>query len=78
MDEPAPEEMRRALVALSPFVAEYRLPVNPEDLELMVYAMLRHLRSPEPDEAVIEGVKALIEEQRVKHEALSRAMRERE
>lgn len=30
--------MRRAVTALTPFVRAFRLPVNPEELDVMAYA----------------------------------------
>jgi hypothetical protein len=74
VEEPSLEEMYRALAALQPFVGAYGLPVNPENLELMVYAMLRYLRSSESVDDVIGAVEGLIEEERQAHAAMGHAM----
>jgi hypothetical protein len=74
VEEPSLEEMYRALAALQPFVGAYGLPVNPENLELMVYAMLRYLRSSESVDDVMSAVEGLIEEERQAHAAMGHAM----
>jgi hypothetical protein len=47
MGDPTEESMLRARTALGPFVRAFNLPVNPEDLELMAYAVLRFAESTE-------------------------------
>jgi hypothetical protein len=41
MTEPTRQEMLRALTALGPFVRRWGLPLNPEDMEELAYAVLR-------------------------------------
>jgi hypothetical protein len=52
--------MIRAETALVPFVRGFNLPVNPEDLELMAYAVLRFANSTEELPAIAQAVEALI------------------
>ena len=44
------------MTALNPFVIAYRLPLNPEDLEEMVYAVLKHAAGLEPLDQITETV----------------------
>ncbi len=62
MEESARAEMQRAIAALIPFVGAYRLPVNPEELEGMSYAVLRHARSTMSPPEIGESVQHQIEQ----------------
>jgi hypothetical protein len=60
MAEPSEDSIRRAETALLPFVQAFGLPVNPEDLELMAYAVLRYANSTEELQDVAAAVEELI------------------
>jgi hypothetical protein len=62
MVEPSREELGRAHAALIPFVAAYGLPVNPEELDEMAYAVLAHAVSRETLVEVHDAVKRQIAE----------------
>ena len=47
MTEPSEETILRAETALAPFVRTYKLCLNPEDLGLMAYAVLKFANSTE-------------------------------
>ena len=42
MSEPTPEQTERGSSALVPFEQAWRLPLNPEELDEMAYAVLKH------------------------------------
>lgn len=44
--EPTPAEIERASDALMPFVDRWKLPLNPEDVEVIAYAALRFRGEP--------------------------------
>jgi hypothetical protein len=46
--EPTPEQIERGTTALVPFVQQWGLPLNPENLDEMVYAVLKHARKTGP------------------------------
>jgi hypothetical protein len=48
--EPTQVEIHRGVTALVPFVQEWRLALNPEDLEEIAYAVLKHSHGPAVDE----------------------------
>ena len=52
--------MLRATTALVPFVRAYGLPVNPEDLEVMAYAVLRYADSADELPEIARAVEELI------------------
>ena len=66
--------MSRAVTALTPFVPAFRLPVNPEDLELMAYAVLRFANSAEELPAIARAVDVLIADHLAAHKRLGRVM----
>lgn len=53
-EEPSPHEVERGVAALVPFVRAWSLPLNPENLDLLAYAVLRHARSSLPLDEVRE------------------------
>lgn len=61
MTEPSREDQMRALAALTPFVSAFNLPMNPEDLELMAYVVLRYARSDLSWDDIAAGAQQLIE-----------------
>jgi hypothetical protein len=52
--KPTEEQMERAVAALLPYVHEWRLPLNPEDLHELAGAVLEHFDS----EASFEEIEA--------------------
>lgn len=80
--KPTEAEMTKGVVALVPFVSAWNLPLNPEDLHELAYAVLVHARGPElsgndADMAIIEAaVREQIEEHRVQREEIERSYRE--
>jgi hypothetical protein len=72
MTEPTEQEMFRAATALGPFVRRWRLPLNPEDIDQLAYAVLRHARTNnDPNEIVVA-----VEEQIDEHETRARQLLE--
>jgi hypothetical protein len=74
MTEPSEESMMRAVTALTPFVRAFRLPVNPEELDVMAYAVLRFADSAEELPAIAQAVDELIADQLAAHARLGEAM----
>jgi hypothetical protein len=74
MAEPSRESMLRAETALVPFVRAFRLPVNPEDLEVMAYAVLRFGNSTEELPDIDEAVEKLIADHLAAHARMMDAM----
>jgi len=68
---------RRAAAALNPFVRAFNLPVNPEELGLMAYAVLRYTYSDEPLAEVAAAVRELIDQHIADHQRMLRAMESR-
>lgn len=66
--------MRRAETALLPFVQAYGLPVNPEDLELMAYAVLRYANSTQELPDIAAAVEKLIADHFAAHTRMREAM----
>ena len=60
--------MIRAVTALVPFVDAFGLPVNPEELEVMAYAVLRFADSAEELPAIARAVELLIADLLAAHE----------
>src|SRR3954462_2036823 len=48
--EPTQVEIHRGVTPLVPFVQEWRLALNPEDLEEIAYEVLKHSHGPAVDE----------------------------
>jgi hypothetical protein len=82
MTEPSEESMIRAVTALVPFVRPFRLPVNPEELGVMAYAVLRFANSAEDPPAIAQAVDELIADHLAAHarlrEATQRSIRDRD
>lgn len=72
----------RAVTALTPFVRAFRLPVNPEELDVMAYALLRFANSAEELPAIAKAVDELIADHLAAHarlrEAMQRTVRDRD
>jgi hypothetical protein len=73
--EPTPRQVERAAGALVPFVHEWSLPLNPEDLAEIAYAVLVHHDSDASWEEVDAAVRAQIEEHRQRADYPREAMR---
>ncbi|GIE85757.1 hypothetical protein [Actinoplanes regularis] len=72
MTEPTEQEMLRAAAALGPFVRRWHLPLNPEDMDEIAYAVLRYARTDnDPDEIVVA-----VEQQIDQHESRARQLLE--
>ena len=57
MSEPTPEQIERGSSALVPFVQAWRLPLDPEELDEMAYAVLKHGSKTGPiDDAEYEDI----------------------
>jgi hypothetical protein len=74
MTEPTRQEMLRALTALGPFVRRWGLPLNPEDMEELAYAVLRHARSNDGPDTITAAVDEQINEHGAKAQQLHQAM----
>ena len=74
--DPTPEQVERAAGALVPFVQEWNLSLNPEDLEAIAYAVLVHHDSEAGWDAIDAAVRAQIDDHRRQAEALDKAMPE--
>ena len=73
-EEPTPDELQRAEAALMPFVQAWNLPLNPENLDLIAYAVLLH-RGNDTTLADIQGaVERLIEEDAAAYQQMMSAM----
>jgi hypothetical protein len=70
--EPSREQMERGAAALIPFVQEWRLSLNPEDLDEIAYAVLIHANGDATYEEIDAAVRAQIEEARRRSESLYR------
>jgi hypothetical protein len=66
------ERGERATAALFPFVQEWGLPLNPEDLEEMAYAVLSHADSDRSLEEIHQAVKDQLAEYKQKQAAFQR------
>jgi hypothetical protein len=75
MTEPSEEAILRAETALTPFVRAYELPVNPEDLGLMAYAVLKFANSTEDLTDVVQAVEKMITDHLAAHARMMEAMR---
>jgi hypothetical protein len=56
--EPTEEQMERAVTALLPYVHEWNLSLNPEDIYELAGAVLQHFDSEAPFEAIAAGERA--------------------
>jgi hypothetical protein len=74
MTEPTRQEMLRALTALGPFVRRWGLPLNPEDMEELAYAVLRHAQSNDDLDTITAAVDEQINEHQAKAQQLRQAM----
>jgi hypothetical protein len=74
MTEPTEQELCRAVAALEPFVRRWGLPLNPEDMDELAYAVLRHARSNDNLEAITTAVEGQIDEHEAKAQQLRDAM----
>lgn len=72
MTEPSREEMFRAVTALGPFVRRWGLPLNPEDMDELAYAVLRHASSNDD----LDTITAAVEEQINEHQARAQQLRQ--
>ncbi len=72
MSEPTRQEMFRAIAALEPFVRRWNLPLNPEDMDEIAYALLRHAHTDED----VHTIQALVEQQINEHEAKAQQLRD--
>jgi hypothetical protein len=59
-------QFERGMAAILPFVAEWSLPLNPEDLEEIVYAVLLHAHSDRPLEEIDDLVRDQLAEYQLK------------
>ncbi len=75
MTEPTRQELRRAVAALGPFVRRWGLPLNPEDMDELAYAVLRHAYSNDDLDAIVAAVEEQIDEHAAKAQELHNAMR---
>lgn len=64
----------RAVTALTPFVGAFRLPVNPEELDVMAYAVLRFANSREELPVIAQAVDELIADHLAGHAQLRETM----
>lgn len=60
--EPTRDEVERGAAALVPFVRAWRLSLNPENLELMAYAVLVHSKTDVPIAEIDTAVADLIKD----------------
>jgi hypothetical protein len=74
MTEPTRREMQRAVAAVGPFVRRWQLPLNPEDMDELVYAVLRHARSTDDWDTITAKVEEQINEHHAKAQRLREAM----
>jgi len=68
--KPTPEQGKRASWALVPFVEEWNLSLNPEELDELSYAVLRHFDSDASWKEIHESVREQIEEYRRRNDLL--------
>src|SRR5690242_17967950 len=74
--EPTSTQVERAAGALVPFVREWNLSLNPEDLAELAHAVLLHHDSEATWEEIDAAVRAQIEDHRRRAEGLDAAMRD--
>lgn len=69
------EQVERGVGALLPFVQEWTLPLNPEDLHELAYAVLVHHDSEASSDEIDTAVRAQISDSRQRHQEMLEAMR---
>jgi hypothetical protein len=74
MKRPTEGEIERAVTALVPYVQEWGLPLNPEDLQAMAVAVLMHTHSDETLEEIDAAERGWIGEDRAARERMLAAM----
>jgi hypothetical protein len=74
--EPTPEQVERGAAALFPFVQEWGLSLNPEDLDELAYAVLRHHDTSTTWDQLDAEVRAQLVEWSERREATERAYRD--
>jgi hypothetical protein len=72
---PTLEQVERGAGALLPFVQEWNLPLNPEDLHELAYAVLVHHDSDASWDEIDAAVRAQIADSRKRHQGVLEAMR---
>jgi len=60
--QPTPDQMERAVAALGPYVHEWHLPLNPEELHELAGAVLTHFDSAASFDAIDAAERARIKE----------------
>ena len=73
--DPTPEQVERGADVLTYFVAPWNLPLNPEDLAELAYAVLAHHDSTASWEEIGAAVEEQIADHRRRAEALDAAFR---
>jgi hypothetical protein len=63
MIEPSPEHVERGASALLPFVRDWNVALNPEDLELMSWVVLRYAATDLEEEQIIHEVAQILSEE---------------
>ncbi len=76
MGEPSEDEMVRASAALIPFVRRWDLPLNPENVNELAYAVSLHARSTLPIDEIPAAVERQIDEHEEQHRQMLDAMAE--
>lgn len=75
LTEPTTEQLIRGASALVPFVTAYNLPLNPENVEEIVYAVLKHAARRSPAEEIAEAVEQQIASEAAAHAAMQESWR---
>jgi hypothetical protein len=73
--EPTREQVERGAAALTPFVQEWALSLNPEDLDELAYAVLVHHDSGGSWDDIDRAVREQLAEVRQGHAGMLAAMR---
>jgi len=81
--EPDENQVQRGSAALFPFVDKWKLPLNPEQLDLMAYAVIKHVMAVHPVgttdfEAIIADVNEMIDEDMAGHRRMMAAQANRQ
>ena len=74
--DPTREHLERGTAALLPFVQEWKLPLNPEDLDEIAYAVLKHHDSDASFEEIQAAARAQLAEVRAAHDRMLEQMRD--
>jgi hypothetical protein len=75
--EPTPSEVERATGALLPFVRRWGLALNPENVQFMAYAALRHATGTLSPEGVWADVEQMLDEDEAAYRRMQAKMHER-